>query len=66
MVTLPKDDLDRDNVLTDDGKIPDGQNVFVERADEGVFVVRLCDGGDVPELETTNLVGASPRSVRRR
>ncbi|MFB6235485.1 MAG: hypothetical protein ABEH81_14035 [Halopenitus sp.] len=39
VVTLPKDDLDRDDVLTDDGEIPESQSVFVERADEGVYVV---------------------------
>lgn len=55
VVTLPKEDLEGDGYL-DEGDIPEDQNVLVERLGEGAFVVRLCDGGEIPELTETEIV----------
>lgn len=56
VVTLPKDALERDGFLTDDGEIPGNQNLLVERIGKGVFTVRLCYDGGLPALEETELV----------
>ena len=49
-VTIPKDDLDRDGLVDDDGELPDDQHVVVDRLDEGCYAIRFVDSGDVPEL----------------
>lgn len=42
-VTLPKDQLRRDQILEPDGSIPDDQQLLVERVEQGVYVVRVVD-----------------------
>lgn len=54
LVTIPKRFLERDGLLDEDGK-PRRQSVTVDRLDEGVYAVRICDG-DVPEVEETEKV----------
>lgn len=49
MVTLPKDGLERDGLLDDDGKPLDGQMMTVDRLGEGCYLVRAVDGA-VPEV----------------
>jgi hypothetical protein len=44
-VSLVKDHLRRDGIL-EDGEIPDRQEMWVERVDEGVYVVRAVDPDD--------------------
>jgi len=48
VVTIPKDDLERDGLLTDEGE-PAEKHLTVDRLGERAYVVRVCDG-DVPEL----------------
>ncbi|GGN92288.1 hypothetical protein [Haloarcula pellucida] len=48
MVTVPKEFLDRDGLLDDDGE-PETAHLTVERLGERAYVVRVCDG-DIPEL----------------
>lgn len=48
MVTVPKDFLDRDGLLDDDGE-PEDAHLTVDRLGQRAYVVRVCDG-DVPEL----------------
>ena len=54
-VTLPKQDLQRDGVITD-GDIPGNQNVVVDRLGQCVYLVRLVDDGVVPDAEETEVV----------
>ncbi|WP_284010324.1 hypothetical protein [Haloarcula pelagica] len=50
LVTIPKDFLDRDGLLTEDGN-PEDRVVSVERLDSGAYILRVCDErGDLPEL----------------
>lgn len=55
-VTIPKDDLDRDGFVDDDGELPDDQHVVVDRLDEGCYAVRFVDSGDVPELSESEAI----------
>ncbi|MFC7070567.1 hypothetical protein ACFQL9_13015 [Halobaculum lipolyticum] len=55
IVTLPKADLDRDEVL-DDGEIPAEQNLVVDRLGRRVYLVRLVDDGHIPNPEETEVV----------
>ena len=48
VVTIPKDDLERDGLLTEDGEVAE-KHLTVDRLGERAYVVRVCDG-DVPEL----------------
>ncbi|MFC6975672.1 hypothetical protein ACFQL1_15015 [Halomicroarcula sp. GCM10025709] len=48
LVTIPKDDLERDGLVDDDGE-PADVHLSVERLGERVWVVRVCDGS-IPEL----------------
>ena len=54
VVTIPKRFLERDGLLDEDGN-PLQKPVTVDRLDEGVYAVRVCDG-DVPEVEETETV----------
>ena len=47
VVTIPKDDLERDGLL--DGDEPAEKHLTVDRLGERTYVVRVCDG-DIPEL----------------
>jgi len=49
VVTIPKGDLERDGLLDADGDPDDSTNLTIDRLDERVYVVRMCDG-DIPEL----------------
>ncbi|WP_435147638.1 hypothetical protein [Halobaculum sp. P14] len=55
VVTLPKSFLQRDDVL-DDGEIPNEQNLLVDRLGRRVYLVRLVDGGTIPEAEESEAV----------
>jgi len=56
VVTLPRDDLEKDDVLND-GEIPDGQHLDVERMGRRTYVVRIPDdSGTLPELTECNVV----------
>lgn len=50
-VSLPKDDLVRDNVILQSGEIPRDQQLHVERIGERCHVVRAPVDGDLPQLE---------------
>ncbi|MFC6757892.1 MULTISPECIES: hypothetical protein [Haloarcula] len=54
VVTIPKDDLERDGLLDDDGE-PSEHHLTVDRLGERAYVVRVCDG-DVPELAECEVV----------
>jgi hypothetical protein len=48
VVTVPKDFLERDGLVDDDGD-PADAHLTVDRLGDRAYVVRVCDG-DVPEL----------------
>ena len=50
-VSLSKDELQLDGIVTDDGEIPDDQEMYVNRIGEGAYLVRAVEDGDVPEVE---------------
>jgi len=54
VVTIPKDDLERDGLLTEDGE-PADMHLTVDRLGERAYVVRLCDG-DVLELPDCSVI----------
>ena len=56
LVALPKDGLGRDGVLDDDGSIPGGQPVVVDRLGRRVYLVRIVDDAQVPDAEETEAV----------
>ncbi|WP_135304109.1 hypothetical protein [Haloarcula amylovorans] len=50
LVTIPKEYLERDDLLDDYGEPADKQ-LTVERLDSGMYVIRVCeDDGDLPEI----------------
>jgi hypothetical protein len=50
-VSLVKDHLRRDGLL-EDGKIPEDLEVYVERVDNGAYLVRaVSPDGDLPNLD---------------
>jgi len=54
-VTLPKEKLAADGVL-DDGCVPDEQGVRIEQVGRRSYLVRIPDGGDLPDLRDTDIV----------
>lgn len=56
VVTIPKDYLERDDVLKPTGELPDEQNLSVERLGRRVYVVRLPERGTLPDLENCEFV----------
>lgn len=50
-VSLSKDELQLDGIVTDDGEIPSDQEMYVNRIGEGTYLVRAVEDGDVPEVE---------------
>lgn len=54
VVTIPKDDLERDGLLTDNGQVAE-KHLTVDRLGERAYVVRVRDG-DVPELAECKVV----------
>ncbi|WP_132060258.1 hypothetical protein [Halorussus amylolyticus] len=56
-VSLPWRALKRDDLLKEDGTIPDDQLMDVERLGEGVYLVRPTpDDGNLPEFRETDVV----------
>jgi len=55
VVTIPKEHLERDGVLQD-GEFPDEQNLVVDRVGRQQYLVRMVEGGDVPDLEEAEVV----------
>lgn len=56
VVTLPRDELEKDGVL-DDGEIPDDQHLDVDRMGRRTWVVRIPeDDGELPELTECEIV----------
>lgn len=51
MVSLDKDELRLDGIVTGDGEIPEEQEMYINRVAEGAYLVRAVDGDDVPEVE---------------
>lgn len=49
VTTIPKHYLERDGVV-EDGEFPEEQNLAIDRLGERTYVIRLVDGGDIPEL----------------
>lgn len=49
LVTLPKDGLERDGLLDENGDPREGQSMMVDRLGERCYLVRAVDG-DVPEV----------------
>lgn len=56
LVTIPKKYLERDDVLDDDGDVPDEQRLTVDRLGRRAYLVRLTDGGSLPELHECEAV----------
>jgi hypothetical protein len=52
VVTIPKQWLEMDGIVSEDGEFPEQQSLMVDRLGERVYAVRLL-GGDVPALEDT-------------
>lgn len=50
IVTVPREYLERDDVLDENGEIPGQQNLTVDRLGERTYLVRLVDDADFPEL----------------
>jgi len=52
VVALDRDELEADGVLTEDGEVPDGQQVHIQRLTEGAFIVQVPTDGlrDLDEL----------------
>jgi len=55
LVTVPKEHLERDGVL-EGGEFPDEQNLVVARVGRQQYLVRMVEGGDVPDLEEAEVV----------
>lgn len=55
IVTIPKQFLDRDDVLQD-GEIPEEHQLVVDRLGHRTYSVRLVDCGSVPELEECDMI----------
>ena len=52
VVALDKDELEIDDVLDENGEVPDGKQVHVQRRGEGVYVVRdVTEDGIAPMPE---------------
>ncbi|MFC6727593.1 hypothetical protein ACFQDG_02935 [Natronoarchaeum mannanilyticum] len=51
VVSLDKDELRLDGIVGDDGEIPEDQEMYIQRVDEGAYLVRAVDGDTVPEVE---------------
>jgi len=49
LVTIPRRYLNKDDVLTSDGEVPDGQQVDVERLGERAYLVRVAEDGSIPD-----------------
>lgn len=56
LVTIPRAFLEKDSVLTDDGEVPDGQQVDVERLGECAYLVRVADDGTLPDPQECEVV----------
>jgi len=54
-VTIPIDYLERDDVLEEDG-IPEEQRLTVDRLGRRAYLVRLTDGGELPEIHECEAV----------
>lgn len=50
-VSLSKDELQLDGIVNEDGEIPSDQEMYVSRIDEGAYLVRAVEDGDVPEVD---------------
>lgn len=55
LATIPKRFLERDDLVDDDGEPKDDVSLTVDRLDEKVYAIRVCDG-EVPEVEDTDFV----------
>lgn len=55
VVTIPRAFLERDSVL-EDGEIPDDQQVAVDQLGERAYLVRLSDGGELPDPRQCDVV----------
>jgi len=56
MATIPKKYLERDGVLDEDGELPEEQRLTVDRLGRRAYLVRLTDGGEIPELHECEAV----------
>lgn len=54
VVTIPKEHLERDGVLEDGD--PEEQNLVVDRIGRQQYLVRMVEGGNVPDLEEAEVV----------
>lgn len=54
-VSLDRDELRMDGIIEGDGTIPDDQEMYINRLEEGIYLVRAVDDGDVPDLPDINL-----------
>lgn len=50
-VALDKGDLEVDDVLTEDGEVPEDQRVHYQRLQPRVYVIRVPRDGTIPEFE---------------
>ena len=50
-VSLDKGELELDGLLTDDGDIPDGQKMHLQRVGEGAYLVRAVKDDGLAELD---------------
>jgi len=56
LVTIPKRHLERDGLVDADGQVVDQTRLTVDRLDDGVYAIRVCDDGDLPEISETKVV----------
>lgn len=56
LVTIPKKYLERDDVLDEDGTVPEEQRLTVDRLGRRAYLVRLTDDGSLPELHECEAV----------
>lgn len=50
VVTIPKPELRKDNLVEEDGSLPDSQTTCVDRLGRRTYVIRFPEGGDLPDL----------------
>lgn len=56
VVTIPKKYLEIDELLSDEGGIPDSQPCDVDRLGRRTYIVRFPDGDGLRDLEETSVI----------
>jgi len=56
LATIPRQYLERDGVLDEDGEVPENQSIAVDRIGDRAYVVLVSDGSALPDFEDTETV----------